>query len=328
MQHSGERHASRKRKQTETYTVPYECHKKRHTKTDVLEDNNDALNTFESFTKQQHRQRIVFDLANAKNASLVYLASPQGSEFRVFRSRLPHVQLTAVNSAEIQSTHPKVETPHQLKDGVQLVDVLRNNPDKSFSHAWLDLMTVDVSMELLSRAVRCCTTKLYLVLNVDRVRNGFYDTKERVLLKSAVLGARIVHEESYVGCSGKFNMMLFVLDLTHANTANVEISETIGRRCWVGVGEKEKPADGYALTTLKGKQYYVGRIFGVNTVDKTYAVQFYDCNFRLATSRKVTAARRGQLSLAQQTAGPLLEHIAMHVVDRHLERRWGDGGVH
>ena len=293
--------------------------------------------SFASAAKSCHRHIVANDVhaschlaKHGGHASLVYISCPAHEDTLFFMSKLANaenVSLVAVN----RGTLPPIDTTGfagkvALRPCTELADVLVESTTNSFTHGWLDLTSVDIGMELLRQAVRCCTERVYVVLNVDRLHNGLEDTRERMKVRVSVFrGVTIDGEPVYQGASGKKNMIFFTLNVSKkaALAHEVDLTEDIGKLCWVKA-RRSCLANGYSVAAEKDSLYYTARVASCDRPRHTYGLWFYDANFCLATLRTKAPAKKKHVSMCTKSTQPLLEHHDIAMVRAHMQKRWGD----
>jgi len=289
-----------------------------------------AMTSYESFSKRTHRDRIVHDMiAHHDETSLLMLASPGGQDVAFFGERVARMRckkLVAVNRGPISFTPKSAICKKRVLvlQHTEFESVLEGclQECKTYSHIWLDGTAVDIGITDLQRAIACATSKLYVVVNLSRCKNGLLEARTRMEIRCRLFGVSVEHEEAYKGTGGKRSMVFFAIDVTGKKT-DVATDQQIGRQVWIKAGAPPYD-DGYALVADKGALYYPARVVGVDHEAGEFVVQFYDIQLSAARAFKSLPAKKSHVSVRRTNREPMVERYPMAEVRGEIARRRGD----
>ena len=233
-----------------------------------------------------------FAAGGAKTPSLLYLASPSGSDSVWFQQaidagQLPKkTRLVAVNHGDVATT---ATTRNVVVKAHTTIEHVLKTTTEMFSHVWLDLTCTELTTEMLWRVARVLQDSagrdcLYITLS-KRCRT----LATQLAVTSAVCGAlafKISHVEDYAGASKatvlstKRNMVMFVCaDAATAPRCQKEFDpnmESIGGLVYVPI-DHTRPSDTMVWRSKRERyNHHVGFVRGYHCNPPRFQVSFFN----------------------------------------------------
>lgn len=275
---------------------------------------------FASVSKLLHRQRIVGAIRKDAHThkSLLFLASPDGSDAAELRGTLPtDVRMLAVNREPISNQVIGCEYVQK-----KFEDVLRDATCEEFTHVFYDSTANGIAMNTLASLRRATSSRLYLTLALSRMVNGFENALRAYKIRLRAVGFEVEHVEQYASAACRTGSMLFLAARAVPSAAAQPTApapcEMVGNAVWVKATASVVP--GLALVSEGGALYYVGTVVDATADGQEVSVRYHDAALNPARTSIVRASKKGCVAVNGNRTVPYIERLPSSCLEFQLMR--------
>jgi hypothetical protein len=275
---------------------------------------------FASVSKLLHRQRIVGAIRKDAHThkSLLFLASPDGSDAAELRGSLPTaVRTVAVNREPISNRVAGCEYVQK-----KFEDVLRDATCEEFTHVFYDSTANGIAMKTLASLRRATSSRLYLTLALSRMVNGFENALRAYKIRLRAVGFEVEHVEQYASASCRTGSMLFLearaVPSPAAQPTTPAPCEMVGNAVWVKAGASVVP--GLALVSEGGALYYVGTVVDATADGQEVSVRYHDAALNPARTTEARVSKKGCVAVNGNRTVPYIERLPSSCLEFQLMR--------
>lgn len=226
-----------------------------------------AVDTYLSFSKQTQRSQVLglyeMEMDDKKRKPILYLDSKDCSATEYFKSRgVPNKHLHAVNWSEDECRIIRKKNVDVTNDNI--MNVLTDLPDNSFSVTWLDLTCTSKKVQWMDLQEAFRVSNAVLLVCSLRGTNGD-DMEQKVWKACKATGCKVEGSPlRYAGKSGKRNMASILIDCREKKTPSKKREPEKGKESAVRdqkpkmtIVKKDSPGEKKAA--FRRAQSYVGK---------------------------------------------------------------------